>query len=768
MEFGTFRLFTILTILFFLVQTGCFLNSKIQGLDSSSTGINSDSAKPAVADPIDVIVSEIFSTQGRVSWAMPTTDTSVTSYKIIFSSTANPEKNCTAANATATQALYYNVSFLLPNTTYYFRICSLSSSGSSSEGVTGTFKTLKLITRAAAYSGFPNWNDYVLKNGTRFYNATGAVCTTTNIYDFAPCINAGLVQKIVIPQVIACNRIRISDDLDVFKWNCEVSGSDTILYSTDVKPAKGLQDLIYNNQFKNNFIKVKVDGVLAYTSVPEKWWANVIEDLPDSTSTVNLTNGGQTSGKIFTVNANKSAFGYLISEPNISIVVMRGAELKTDSVATSYLVGASNLRFLWIEGQFNGNLRISSVVSFNNVANSRLNNIEISYAGGSGYLITSSLYNSVVSDFHFHHASTAIYNTGYTSNAFNLYYNGRITDSTSDGATYLNNSTMMNVVISNTSGSNMISYPRSLRLLNVTLANSSTSYGLRAPFQGYSLLHNILGLNAANVTFYSFQGRKNTFSQLLAGGATGAAIGINQTAEDHKFTNNIVVETGANCSATNNTAFSPGLVINTCANHGPYSDAVATIGAFDFTKFIVGKITTTDSVNGNNILGLSPFSSILNWSRFQNNFRLWGQDGATFPGADTKSTCASGNCKIWDFRLKADPANLAFNSNHLVTSKNAPFVAGSTCPAAVAGSRFTTHSDDGNAIVYTFLTSAVEIEGDGFGNENGLCESNEECLYSPNFGAYQGEGDYREAGTCTFQDGTITGVKLYAYPTNGI
>ncbi len=64
--------------------------------------------------------------------------------------------------------------------------------------------------------------------------------------------------------------------------------------------------------------------------------------------------------------------------------------------------------------------------------------------------------------------------------------------------------------------------------------------------------------------------------------------------------------------------------------------------------------------------------------------------------------------------------------------------------------------------------NAFEIILDGLGDEDGLCESNEACLYGPNFGAYQGEGDYRANGTCTFQPGAVTGVTLYAYPINGL
>ncbi|OGG93017.1 MAG: hypothetical protein A2527_13855 [Candidatus Lambdaproteobacteria bacterium RIFOXYD2_FULL_50_16] len=68
--------------------------------------------------------------------------------------------------------------------------------------------------------------------------------------------------------------------------------------------------------------------------------------------------------------------------------------------------------------------------------------------------------------------------------------------------------------------------------------------------------------------------------------------------------------------------------------------------------------------------------------------------------------------------------------------------------------------------VSTFLKHAYEIMEDGIGNENGLCESNEACVFTPNIGAYQGHGTLTEISGA-FTDGTLTGIKLYQYSNNG-
>jgi hypothetical protein len=71
----------------------------------------------------------------------------------------------------------------------------------------------------------------------------------------------------------------------------------------------------------------------------------------------------------------------------------------------------------------------------------------------------------------------------------------------------------------------------------------------------------------------------------------------------------------------------------------------------------------------------------------------------------------------------------------------------------------------------TYLKNAIELLGYAGGNENGLCETGEICLYSPNYGAYQGEGDFATV-SCNFVNGagagTVSGVTIYAYPTNGV
>ncbi|MCM2279142.1 MAG: hypothetical protein NDJ89_13785, partial [Oligoflexia bacterium] len=213
----------------------------------------------------------------------------------------------------------------------------------------------------------------------------------------------------------------------------------------------------------------------------------------------------------------------------------------------------------------------------------------------------------------------------------------------------------------------------------------------------------------------------------------------------------------ASCTVSGGT--NPGLVNGTCANNG---NSDATLRVLAGAPELVGQLTSDDAINSSDNNGVMSFASILDWVGFENLFRGWGNGGA-FPGAASRGQCTSGTCQIWDFRLKSTDT-FARNVTGDGLSANSDFLAGQSCPAFLGGNVV---SIDRRTSPRTFLRNAMEILADGIGNDNGVCESNESCLYAPNFGAYQGEGD-PSGNECTFQAGTLSGIRIYGYPTNGI
>ena len=135
---------------------------------------------------------------------------------------------------------------------------------------------------------------------------------------------------------------------------------------------------------------------------------------------------------------------------------------------------------------------------------------------------------------------------------------------------------------------------------------------------------------------------------------------------------------------------------------------------------------------------------------------MWGPDGIAFPDATNNQYCgislAKESCRIWDWSLATSDTGDA----------GGPALLGVlTLPA---GSDTFTHTWS-NLSTSTALRNAIEILDDNIGNNNGLCESDETCLYTPNIGSYQGHGNLISAGT--FTDGTLTGITLIKYETNG-
>ncbi|MFV8258201.1 Calx-beta domain-containing protein [Bdellovibrio bacteriovorus] len=150
--------------------------------------------------------------------------------------------------------------------------------------------------------------------------------------------------------------------------------------------------------------------------------------------------------------------------------------------------------------------------------------------------------------------------------------------------------------------------------------------------------------------------------------------------------------------------------------------------------------------------------------------------GGTNPGV-THSTCAASGSSTYTYIPNVNSsgsfnASLELNAADTAlrdrvqngNSANSSFVNGALCPAGLDPASWTI--TDQRTSPTTFLINAYEEVFDDVGNNNGLCEANEACTYAPNFGAYQGHGDYRTL-SCTMPAGAFQANTIYAYPTNG-
>jgi len=340
------------------------------------------------------------------------------------------------------------------------------------------------------------------------------------------------------------------------------------------------------------------------------------------------------------------------------------------------------------------------------------------------------------------------------------------------------NNSLSRMTISNTSDGISLNLSTNNTLSGITVTNS---------FRGFYLYG-----SSKNNSFSNIATSNNNYDMVLTVTSDGnyfedltlsdSDIGITlDTVSNETFTGLLqVTDQTKDCSITGGT--NPG-INSDCTPQLPSSFTL--INGVTLATSFVGKInppnlsTSADlsntSADANGAATYPTDASTFDWTTFDNPFRGWGVEGgvAAFPDFSQRNRWASGPGHIWDWSLltKAPatsdiiwnvftaPTDGNNTLTHVWNVTPAPTV-NADCVAAVPGSTI-----NGATCESTFLKYAVEILNDGIGNDNGLCESNETCLFTPNMGSYQGHGNLISAGT--FVDGALTGITLMQYDTNG-
>lgn len=650
-----------------------------------------------------------------------------------------------------------------------------------------------------------NWNDYI-------YNNSDSACNPSN----SSCLHAGEFRKVVLDIEPSCSGLNITDDLNAFNWICDDTSSYAIFYSMGLKPGKKLADLLTGTSFTPNRVTI-TGGSTTYYSDLEAWWSNPISLIGSNASSQTL--GG--IGSIYTYVNDIYVGGFNITADKISVVGQNGAWMHNDpgfsnncsstnagisGADRNCLVAASAYHFLWIEGNFEGGNLSSHAIFTYNTKFSRFVDLTLSHfsdrnlyalgtekslfrniltsgatgIGGYGLYLSGAQNNIVDTIFAYTNVISGVQldNSSYNNKLQNIHASDN-----GDGLTINNSSTYNKVkglyafnnryygldvlggshgnivvdvaIVGGSAGGVYLESSNNLRIANITVANSvpTNSGGIRVRSLDNLILHNVLSLNNDwGLEFGFSSGPVNTST------VTNLAVGGGSVSYNVTLNNSSVDFVGLNkMSATCFNNGSTGMTSACAPNVG--SLVATTIGA----GTIVGKVTTDDGANASDASGTATYSSITgqDWFSFINPLRGWGLNGSTFPASDNRGYCATGTCRIWDLSLLATDTVLR-NKSGDGTSANGTFTNGTTCPGAISGSMTVSHSYTGEQ----FLRNATEILFDGAGDDDGLCENTEACIYNPNFGVYQGSGNPM-TNTCNFSNSTVSGVTMYAYPANG-
>jgi len=619
--------------------------------------------------------------------------------------------------------------------------------------------TTPTIAATSYYTGLSRWNQYIVADGTHL-TSTNTACTSTTPGTFGSCFAAGRLRFAEVPLKTSCSTITATDALSAFQWACEVVNGKTIVYTVGLRDDKRLYDLldVAALKFKSNTLTVYDNGAVYYTTASAVWYTDTI-------AINNTSTGYNTSDTIYVVTSSfNSTTSIPINQPRISLVIAPGQSIT--ATAGIILVNVSTTSFVWVEGFISAGATGLEALDVNNVTFSAFRNLQldkgtanslnvqiaqrnlfknIRVAAGAVGILFQDIDGSLVQDIYASNVGAGAGISYQASSDFSQ-VNGSINNGSGSGMTF-----------ATTTSSVLQSFNSTNNLTDGILFNATAT---NLVFSNLTLLNN--GGNGA--TFNSCT--QITMHNLVASDNQTNAINLNTTS-NNKFTGSLKL--GAlSCSVAGGT--NPGLVTATCSNNG-LSDAVLQTGVAG-NQIYVNKVVVTDTANQSNSSGAQTFGTLTDFVNFERPHRGWGIENASAPYVGGHRTqCSGGTCRIWDFSVAQSDA-VSRNAN-AIPDGNQTLTQIWSAGNSTLCSQFKGATWNGSACVTTFLKNAYELSEDGYGNDNGLCESNEHCLYSPNIAAYQGHATktcVRGANTAcsaAFSGGAITGVTLWRYTTNG-
>ena len=572
-------------------------------------------------------------------------------------------------------------------------------------------KLLGIVKKTYPKNGL--WNDYVrvtdLKKDRS--NQPEIACDGSETKEVA-CLH-GAEYVAVETTLRSCIGLTLEENLNAFNWECVNEPEGAKFYSRGLLQGRHLSDLLSFPNWKKNFVSIRKDGTIVYQSLPTTWWFNTLEAVPNN-SISGLTNNLSGESHIFVVQNTQQSAGYILADNKQAFVVMPSAELQSSvnmPTGNCLVTSASSLnrclvmiysrKFTWVEGSFNNIAGgpADANVAINLSVFSRLDNIQSANAKNSGiYLRMSS--RSIIKDFIVsQNLKYGIYSTFSESN---LYWNGDTKENAKEGI-HLNSWDNYNSVVG-------VSFHNNTQMgLTATASNDLFVLHSDAHSNGYGgfEIHNLGGLNQK---FLSVLSRNNNWG-----------FWISQTAK------------------------------------GLFSDVASINQVFSGLRVDGNSTTPSDHRFINNLMMGGNGASNCQIIPFAGSPGLI--DGScTDSGLDNTSTYA-GQLSTASLRL-----GCTWNESARVvscpswTSVAAALVEGQNCPAEANGDQAIQDPQDAT---HFFLKAAVEIPNQERGNNNGLCESGESCLYLPGYLKIASNRGPGLSGACLFKNGVVSKVRLY-------
>ncbi len=643
-----------------------------------------------------------------------------------------------------------------------------------------------------------NWNDYVLADGTNFFNASDTPCAGTEMGSYRKCIHGGEKRFVEVKNRSSCGNIQARDNLGAFVWTCDASSGTVRMITGGLRDEKHLSDLI--DWTASGFRPMQVTVTFtnngkSTTTAASTWWNNPVVANPAAGPLVG-------AGTVYIFTANPAG-SFDINANNIAFVGRPGVLITGSAAPGELLVRGLTQYFLWIEGDFD--IADDSGINYNNVYFSVLRNVRIQQSGAgllNAIVLNGGSSNNFLS--HIKVSGEAIlrglengvgnrYNTYYRINIMGSNYGFYFGDAAS---AQCNNNVLLNYLVLGNPSVSAVHWDSdgNVSLNGGTLWSNGTYAGYVIGFG--SPLHNLVS------NFYAINHLRSGITLSTTGGGNSGPSHRNQIADvallhhqsplgfgfanmdpassDNYITGDLVVGTNVNdCEGVAGNGILTGCLLDLASDFN-YVPGQSALSSF------IERINTEDTSNTsdtNGTITALPADRI----HFDHWLRVIGRDGGAVDALANIGPCNAPPCRIWDFRLRATDTVLRnrwamptgndvfYHLWNETTQLNCEAIPGAVWQDQVCSNPgyFTPATCTASGGTWstglcstTFLRRAYERINDGIGNENGLCESNETCIFTPNIGPYQGHGNLIGAGT--FVDGIITNVQMLQYETNGI
>lgn len=616
-----------------------------------------------------------------------------------------------------------------------------------------------------------NWNDYVKDDGADIFNATDAACDPA--IDTA-CLHGGQIMSMEVPGKSICDGLTAEGRFSVFEWTCDNSVNPVRFISTGFKPDQGLSDLIDFNTsaFRENYLLVWESDSIVAASIPAIWWANPIFTNNDGSDGLDM-NAGEIH--IITKNANAT---YTIDDDRVALLVKPEVVLTGSVAVNEIVVSISNHNFIWVEGTIDaaGDYHAISFYSTGFSAITKVTAMNATYHGVSLYssnnnMLSNITVNSSTRDGVSLYSATnnTLNNIATSNNGYNGVYLGLSSDNM-----------LSNITANSNTRNGVYLYSSSNNLLSNITANSNTRSGINLGSSTYNTLNNITA-SSNNGSGISLGSSNNTLSNMTANSNNGFGFYLGASSDNtlsnmtasRNGSSGVFLDDSTNNTLSNMTACNNGIdglifrfsMNNTVSNMTASSNGSIGVRLYSSSDNTLDNITTSsnnygvylDSSSDNRFTGELQVGTNTNSDCFVIGGTNPGLVGGTCDnqGAVSDAVLTTGVSVASSFVNPAGDDYSLLATDTIIRDRL----------TLTTGTDTLTHTWSDNSFT-TMPRNSVEIQDDGIGNDNLLCESDETCLYTPNIAAYQGHGALVSAGT--FSDGTIiTGVTLVQYETNG-